>query len=56
MKFEPLGNGFGLWVSDNHIFGTDAILLSNFAGVLLEILTEIGKSEMPSSSIISNIK
>ena len=31
MKFEPLGNGFGLWVSDNHIFGTDAILLSNFA-------------------------
>ncbi len=31
MKFEPLGNGFGLWVSENHIFGTDAILLSNFA-------------------------
>lgn len=31
MKFEPLGNGFGLWVSGNHIFGTDAILLSHFA-------------------------
>lgn len=31
MKFEPLGNGFGLWVSENHIFGTDAILLANFA-------------------------
>ena len=31
MKFEPLGNGFGLWVSNNHIFGTDAILLANFA-------------------------
>ena len=31
MKFEPLGNGFGLWVSGNHIFGTDAILLANFA-------------------------
>lgn len=31
MKFEPLGNDFGLWVSENHIFGTDAILLSNFA-------------------------
>ncbi len=30
-KFEPLGNEYGLWVSGNHTFGTDAILLSNFA-------------------------
>lgn len=30
-KFEPLGNGFGLWVSNNHTFGTDAILLAHFA-------------------------
>ncbi len=31
IKFEPLGNEFGLWVSGNHTFGTDAILLSNFS-------------------------
>ena len=30
-KFEPLGNEYGLWVSGNHTFGTDAILLSSFA-------------------------
>ncbi len=31
MKSEPLGNGFSVWVSNNHTFGTDAILLSHFA-------------------------
>ncbi len=31
MKKEPIGNGFSVWVSNNHTFGTDAILLSNFA-------------------------
>ncbi len=28
---EPLGNGFWVWVSPNHTFGTDAVLLANFA-------------------------
>ncbi len=31
IKKEPLGNGFSVWVSGNHTFGTDAILLSHFA-------------------------
>ena len=31
IKREPLGNGFYVNVSKHHTFGTDAILLSNFA-------------------------
>ncbi len=31
MKREPLGNGFFVQVSENHTFGTDAVLLANFA-------------------------
>ncbi len=31
IKKEPLGNGFFVSVSKNHTFGTDAVLLSNFA-------------------------
>ena len=31
MRKEPLGNGFFVSVSKHHTFGTDAILLSNFA-------------------------
>ncbi len=31
LKKEPLGNGFFVNVSRNHTFGTDAVLLSNFA-------------------------
>ncbi len=31
MRKEPLGNGFFVYVSKHHTFGTDAILLSNFA-------------------------
>lgn len=30
-KLEPLGNGFYINVSKNHTFGTDAVLLSDFA-------------------------
>jgi len=31
VKKEPLGNGFYVYVSPHHTFGTDAVLLSNFA-------------------------
>ena len=31
-KKEPLGRGFYAYVSKNHTFGTDAVLLANFAG------------------------
>ncbi|MBE6787890.1 MAG: methyltransferase domain-containing protein [Ruminococcaceae bacterium] len=31
LKKEPLGKDFYLYVSDHHTFGTDAVLLSNFA-------------------------
>ena len=31
MKKEPLGNGFFVNVSKNHTFGTDAVLLADFA-------------------------
>ncbi|MCQ2449630.1 MAG: methyltransferase [Clostridia bacterium] len=31
MRREPLGNGFFVEVSENHTFGTDAVLLANFA-------------------------
>lgn len=31
IKKEPLGNGIEIFVSKNHTFGTDAILLANFA-------------------------
>ncbi|MBQ5798364.1 MAG: methyltransferase [Clostridia bacterium] len=31
IKLEPLGNGVEIFVSENHTFGTDAILLSHFA-------------------------
>lgn len=31
MKQEPLGNGFFINVSKNHTFGTDAVLLADFA-------------------------
>ena len=31
LKREPLGKGFYLYVNKNHTFGTDAVLLSNFA-------------------------
>ncbi len=31
MRREPLGNGFFVQVSENHTFGTDAVLLANFA-------------------------
>ncbi len=31
IKKEPIGEGIEIYVSDNHCFGTDAILLSNFA-------------------------
>ena len=31
IKKEPLGKGFYINVSKNHTFGTDAVLLSNFA-------------------------
>ena len=31
IKKEPLGNGFYLYVSGHHTFGTDAVLLNNFA-------------------------
>lgn len=30
-KLEPLGNGIEIFVSKNHTFGTDAILLASFA-------------------------
>lgn len=30
-KLEPLGNGIEIFVSENHTFGTDAILLASFA-------------------------
>lgn len=30
-KLEPLGGGFSVYVSKNHTFGTDAVLLANFA-------------------------
>ncbi len=32
-KFEPLGEDFGLFVSKEHTFGTDAFLLSDFSRV-----------------------
>lgn len=32
-KIEPLGNNMKIVVSESHTFGTDAILLANFAGV-----------------------
>ncbi len=32
-RIEPLGNGMNIVVSDSHTFGTDAILLANFADV-----------------------
>ena len=31
IKKEPLGNGFHVYVSGHHTFGTDAVLLNNFA-------------------------
>lgn len=31
IRREPLGKGFHINVSDNHTFGTDAVVLSNFA-------------------------
>ncbi len=31
VKREPLGNGYYVYVSPHHTFGTDAVLLSNFA-------------------------
>ena len=31
LKREPLGKDFYLYVNENHTFGTDAVLLSNFA-------------------------
>lgn len=31
LKKEPLGKGFYVYVSGHHTFGTDAVLLSNFA-------------------------
>ncbi len=31
VKKEPLGSGYYIYVSKNHTFGTDAVLLSNFA-------------------------
>lgn len=32
-RIEPLGNGMQIVVSDSHTFGTDAILLANFASI-----------------------
>lgn len=32
-KIEPLGNGMDIIVSPSHTFGTDAILLANFAAI-----------------------
>jgi tRNA1(Val) A37 N6-methylase TrmN6 len=32
-KIEPLGNKMNIVVSDSHTFGTDAILLADFAGI-----------------------
>lgn len=32
-RIEPLGGGLEIIVSDDHIFGTDAVLLSDFAAV-----------------------
>ena len=32
-KIEPLGNNMEIVVSSSHTFGTDAILLANFAGI-----------------------
>ena len=31
LKREPIGNGFEIYVSDHHTFGTDAVLLADFA-------------------------
>lgn len=31
LKLEPLGNGISVYVSGEHTFGTDAVLLSHFA-------------------------
>ena len=31
MKLEPIGNGYSVWVDNVHTFGTDAILLADFA-------------------------
>lgn len=32
-RIEPLGNGMEIVVSDSHTFGTDAVLLANFAAI-----------------------
>ena len=43
MRKEPLGNGFSVYVSDNHTFGTDAVLLANFASAKKEdTLVDLG--------------
>ena len=31
IKKEPLGNGFFVYVSAHHTFGTDAVLLADFS-------------------------
>ena len=31
LRKEPLGKGYFVYVTDHHTFGTDAVLLSNFA-------------------------
>ncbi len=31
LRKEPLGKGFFVYVTDHHTFGTDAVILSNFA-------------------------
>lgn len=42
IKKEPLGKNFFTYVSPHHTFGTDAILLANFAGGLREKAVDIG--------------
>ncbi len=42
VKYEPLGNGFGVFVSAHHNFGTDAILLADFAKARRENMVDIG--------------
>ncbi len=36
LRKEPLGKGFFVYVSDHHTFGTDAVLLSNFANAKMK--------------------
>ncbi len=36
LRKEPLGKGFFVYVTDHHTFGTDAVLLSNFASAKLK--------------------